>query len=624
MVSSPKTPAEQAATGFFAATTEPEKEATEFEFFFTRSVEFRQETIYFIVVDRFLDGDSNNDQGPNPNLYDPSQQHWGKYWGGDLEGVVQKLDYLKDLGVTAIWLSPLFEQVEDMAESAAMHGYWTKDFKRINSRFIAKGQPNSIYQETVFDRLVSEMHKRGMKLILDIVCNHSNPDINGQKGKLYDDGQLIADYYNDSNNWYYHNPTINDWNDEHQVLCYEMMGLATFNENNPDYRNYIKTAIKQWLDKGVDALRIDTIKHMPVWFWQEFLTDLKTHKPDLFTFGEWGFGHPNDGRSPQFVNDTGMSIVDFGLCFAIREAIAQNQDGGFNRIQAIFECDHYYNSATELITFFDNHDMSRFLSLNGNGNKLRLATALILTCRGIPCLYYGTEQYLHNDTNGGNDPYNRPMMSEWNTDNDLYRTIGKLSQLRRKNPAISLGSQQQKYLSDDIYVYVRRYRDSRCLVMLNKGGDTTINIDNTELPDGNYNCVVTDRSFSVTGGRISDVHLSPDEVIVLSYQGEFVTGKMVVRVQLNGVQTNLGERVVVTGDCPELDNWEIDKGYPLEYINQNTWFGEIPFNESAGKAIAYKYAITRLSGPATRENITSRRWILASNGTVKWRDKWAG
>ena len=623
MVSSPKNPAEQAAAGFFTPQTQPKKEA-EFEFFFTRSVEFRQETIYFIVVDRFLDGDSNNDQGPNPNLYDPSRQHWGKYWGGDLEGVVQKLDYLKDLGVTAIWLSPLFEQVEDMAESAAMHGYWTKDFKRINSRFIAKGQPNSLYQETVFDRLVAEMHKRGMKLILDIVCNHSSPDINGQKGKLYDDGQLIADYYDDSNNWYYHNPTISDWNDEHQVLCYEMMGLATFNENNPDYRNYIKTAIKQWLDKGVDALRIDTIKHMPIWFWQEFLTDLKTHKPDLFTFGEWGFGHPNDGRSPQFANNTGMSIVDFGLCFAIREAIAQNQEGGFHRIQAIFECDHYYNSATELITFFDNHDMSRFLSLNGNGNKLRLAVALILTCRGIPCLYYGTEQYLHNDTNGGNDPYNRPMMSDWNTDNDLYKTIGKLSRLRRKNPAISLGSQEQKYLSDDVYVYVRLYRDSRCLVVLNKGGHTTINIDNTELPDGNYNCVVTDRSLSVSGGRISDVYLSPDEVIVLSYQGEIVTGKIVVRVQLNGVQTDLGETVVVIGDCPELGNWEIDKGYPLEYINQNTWFGEIPFNESAGKAIAYKYAIASSSGSATREDIISRRWILASTGTVKWRNKWAG
>ena len=86
------------------------------------------------------------------------------------------------MGVTAIWLSPLFEQVEDMQDNAAMHGYWTKDFKRINTRFIAKGSPNSLNQNTIFDQLVEAMKKRGMKLILDIVCNHSSPDINGQKG----------------------------------------------------------------------------------------------------------------------------------------------------------------------------------------------------------------------------------------------------------------------------------------------------------------------------------------------------------------------------------------------------------------------------------------------------------
>ena len=318
-----------------------------------------------------------------------------------------------------------------------------------------------------------------------------------------------------------------------------------------------------------------------------------------------------------------MSIVDFGLCNAIREAIAQNQPGGFHRIQAIFDCDHFYNSATELITFVDNHDMPRFLSLNGNGNKLKLAVALILTCRGIPCLYYGTEQYLHNDTNGGNDPYNRPMMTDWDTNSDLYKMLGKLSELRRNNPAICAGSQQQKYLSDDIYVFLRRYRDCRCLVIMNKGGTTTIEIDNTELPDATYTCPITERSISVVGGRISGLTLSTDEVVVLSHQGEIVEGKIVVRVQLNDVQTQLGETVVVTGDCPELGNWDIDKACPLEYINQNTWFGEIPFNESAGKAVAYKYAIIRPSMLPVRENLPCRRWILADTGTVKWRNKWA-
>lgn len=217
-----------------------------------------------------------------------------------------------------------------------------------------------------------------------------------------------------------------------------------------------------------------------------------------------------------------MPIADFGLCSAIREAIALNQAGGFSRIQSIFDCDRYYNSATELITFIDNHDMPRFLSLNGNWEQLRLAMALILTCRGIPCIYYGTEQYLHNDTNWGIDPYNRPMMEHWDTETELYQIIGKLSALRRKNPAISLGSQQQKYISENVYAYLRRYRDSRCLVIMNKGEHTTIDVENTELPDGNYDCLMSGRSISVVGGRISGLSLASQECLVLSHQGQIV------------------------------------------------------------------------------------------------------
>ena len=612
----------QAAAGFHTDTVTSEQDAG-FEFLFTRAIEFRQETIYFIIVDRFNDGDPSNNEGPNPQLYDSTRQQWGKYWGGDILGIIDKLDYLKAMGVTAIWISPLFEQVEDLQfENAAMHGYWTKDFKRINPRFLAKDEDNSLFKCTAFDRLISGLHQRGMKLILDIVCNHSSPDVNGNKGKLYDDGVLIADYYNDVNNWYYHNPPITNWEDEEQLLYYEMAGLATFNESNINYRNYIKTAIKQWLDRGVDALRIDTVKHMPIWFWQEFIGDIQTHKPSVFIFGEWGFSNPQDTKSPQFANDSGMSILDFGLCGAIRAALAQGSEEGFGLIQNIFDCDRFYNNATELITFIDNHDMPRFQSLNPDPDLLRLAVMLIMTSRGIPCIYYGTEQYLHNDTNGGNDPYNRPMMDKWDTDTQLFQDIQLLSKLRRLNPAISLGSQVEKYITPDVFCYLRRYRDSRCLVAMNKGNQTTIDIENTELEDGEYNCIVTKRQFQVRGGKLLNLELRTKEPIILSYIGDRVKGKTIARVQLNGITTQPGETVVVTGDCPELGNWDIERAYALEYINANTWFGEIPFVESAGRAIAYKYALWRNNNTPLYENSSSRRWILAEQGTVKWQDVW--
>lgn len=599
------------------------------EFLYTRDIEFRQETIYFIVVDRFYDGDPANNEGPNPELYDPEGKDWGKYWGGDLQGVIEKLDYLKDMGVTAVWLTPLFEQVEALfVEQAAIHGYWTKDFKRLNPRFIAKGDNPSVNQtqetkDTVFDKLVYELHQRKMKLVLDIVCNHSNPDFSGKKGELYDDGVKVADFNDDTNNWYHHYGEVQNWEDEWQVQNCELSGLATFNENNIAYRSYIKSAIKQWLDRGVDALRVDTVKHMPIWFWQEFTADILTHRPDVFIFGEWIYSDPRNDLSVEFVNESGMTILDFGLCVAIREVLGEVASAGFQLIQDVLNLDHRYYGATELITFIDNHDMPRFQSLNGDRQMLSLAICLMMTTRGIPCIYYGTEQYLHDDTDGGNDPYNRPMMEQWDTDSPIYRDVRLLSGLRRLNPAISMGSQWQKHLTADVYCYVRRYRDSVVFVAMNRGNSVIVEAVDTELPDGEHTEVLSRRKFEVKEGMLYNLELGAREVMIFSRVGERVKAKTIVRAQLNNVKSQPGERIVVIGDCPELGNWDISKAYPLEYINTNTWFGEIPFNESAGKLIAYKYALLREGMSPLRENLVSRRWVLASEGTVKWRDKWA-
>ncbi|MFS8117628.1 MAG: alpha-amylase family glycosyl hydrolase [Microcoleus sp.] len=606
----------------------PESEL-DLEFLYTRDIEFRQETIYFIVVDRFHDGDPANNEGPNPELYDPEGKDWGKYWGGDLQGVIDKLDYLKDMGVTAVWLTPLFEQVEALfVEQAAIHGYWTKDFKRLNPRFIGKGDNPSINQtqetkDTIFDKLVDELHQRKMKLVLDIVCNHSNPDFSGKKGELYDDGVKIADFNEDKNNWYHHYGEVQNWEDEWQVQNCELSGLATFNENNIAYRSYIKSAIKQWLDRGVDALRVDTVKHMPIWFWQEFTADILTHRPDVFIFGEWIYSDPRNDLSVEFVNESGMTILDFGLCVAIREVLGQGAEAGFQLIQDVLDLDHRYYGATELITFIDNHDMPRFQSLNADRQMLRLAICLIMTSRGIPCLYYGTEQYLHDDTDGGNDPYNRPMMEQWDTDSQIYRDIRLLSGLRRLNPAISMGSHWQKYLTADVYCYVRRYHDSVVFVAMNRGDSLTVEAVDTELPDGEHTEVLSRRKFEVKEGMLYNLELDSQQVMIFSRVGERVKAKTIVRAQLNNVKTQPGEIIVVVGDCPELGNWDISKAYPLEYINTNTWFGEIPFNESAGKLISYKYALLREGMSPLRENLVCRRWVLASEGTVKWRDKWA-
>ncbi|NES88431.1 CBM20 domain-containing protein, partial [Okeania sp. SIO2B9] len=218
----------------------------------------------------------------------------------------------------------------------------------------------------------------------------------------------------------------------------------------------------------------------------------------------------------------------------------------------------------------------------------------------------------------------RPMMEKWDCSTRLYQDLHLLSKLRRLNPAVSLGSHVEKYISADIYCYLRRYQDSRCLVAMNRTEHKVeLSLEDTELKDGEYSCLVSDRQFVVKDGKILKLELGPKQGIVLSYIGNHVKGKMIVRAQLNGIATKIGETVVVTGDCPELGNWDLSKAYPLEYINQNTWFGEIPFNESAGRRIVYKYVLLRKNLPPLRENLVNRSWILADQGTVKWYDSWA-
>jgi cyclomaltodextrin glucanotransferase len=159
--------------------------------------------------------------------------------------------------------------------------------------------------------------------------------------------------------------------------------------------------------------------------------------------------------------------------------------------------------------------------------------------------------------------------------------------------------------------------------VLNRGGTATISEVDTSLPDGEHTCVLTRCKYEVQDGKMRNIEIAERGVLVFSHVGERLKGKSIVRVQLNGVQTHPGETIVVTGNCPELGNWEIANAFPLEYINSNTWFGEIPFEESAGKLISYKYAIWREGQSPLRENVVARRWVVAQEGTVKWRDIWA-
>ena len=593
--------------------------------------EFREEVIYFLIVDRFYDATSDEeerqgvwDRGSKQGLYDKTWTQWGKYWGGNLRGIIEKIPYLKQLGITAVWLSPLFEQVDDMQfDRAPMHGYWTKDFKRINPRFLPTDEPNSLYNSSTLRQLVDALHANDIKLVLDVVCNHSSPDVNGSKGVVFDDGSLLCDFNNDVSGFYHHNAEITDWEDEYQLINGEMCGLATFNECNPEYRKYIKSAIIEWLDVGVDALRIDTIKHMPIWFWQEFTADMKAHKPELFLFGEYGFGKPWEQRTVDYANQSGMSILDFGLCDAIRFAFSGQEPGGFQLIETLLTYDHVYHRANELVTFIDNHDMPRFLSVCDDERSLEQALILLFCLRGVPCIFYGTEQYLVNQTDGGGDPYNRPMMESWDITSSGFSLIEKLISTRRSNQALTFGSHRQLYISENIYAFLRSYRDSFALCVLNKGPQTNIVLDLPgPLHSKQLSCVLTNEQLFSADGKIH-LNVPSDGAYLFSSPGERVEGTLVVTFQLNGLETLPGQSVILLGDCPELGTWELDYGYGMEYVNQNTWICEVAFSASVGQQIQFKFVLIGDSVDPAYEPILPRRFLLGSSGRQKVDALWS-
>jgi cyclomaltodextrin glucanotransferase len=253
-----------------------------------------------------------------------------------------------------------------------------------------------------------------------------------------------------------------------------------------------------------------------------------------------------------------------------------------------------------------------------------MALALILTCRGTPCVYYGTEQYLHNDTNGGGDPYNRPMMENWDTSTSAFKLVGKLAKVRRGNRAVQSGSHRRKYLSPDVYAYTRVYRGSCCLAVFNRGPAATLALENIELPDGGHRDALSDTVAVVKGGRIEGLRVGRDCSLVFSWcEPARSRSALEISFILNGFNTAYGQRVKVTGNCSELGNWDLTKAFPLEYINENMWLGNLPVKESAGKLIAYKFIIEKPESGVLYENRPAHFRHLPAEGFLELQHRWS-
>ncbi|WP_342779142.1 alpha-amylase family glycosyl hydrolase [Catenovulum sediminis] len=307
---------------------------------------FAQENLYFVLTDRFVDGDPNNnypEQGGDENytFNRPLKGPDGKeanvgYLGGDLLGVYQHADYIKDLGFTSVWVTPIVENPDEAftggekihygemfkdGGKTGYHGYWGVNFFVEDEHLVS--------ENFKFKDFTAGMKSKGLKTVLDIVANHGSPSYTMPQdqpmyGEIYDkDGKLIADHQN-------LHPTELNYDNPLHTFFYKKPDLAQLsdtNADNPAVLDYFVEAYLQWIDQGAEAFRIDTIRHMPHHFWKKFADRIREHHPNFFMFGE-SFVYEADFIAQHTLPENGkVSVLDFPGQAAITSVFGKPKEG---------------------------------------------------------------------------------------------------------------------------------------------------------------------------------------------------------------------------------------------------------------------------------------------------------
>ncbi len=448
------------------------------------------ERFYFMLPDRFANGDPSNDQGGlsgdrTVSGYDPTDKAF--FHGGDLAGVTQQLDYLEGLGVTAIWLTPVMTnqavQGPPGQESAAYHGYWVTDFTAVDPHL---GTLDDL------EELVTQAHDREMKVFLDIITNHTADVIDFEEGDYSyrpsteppytpvlepaERDLKVPDWLNDTAN--YHNRGNSTFEGESSLLG-DFFGLDDLATERPEVVEGMIGVYSDWVDVGVDGFRIDTVKHVNLEFWSQFGPAILAHaaeqgNEDFFMFGEVFDASPIT-MSTYTTQGALPATLDFGFQAAATAYLRGESAAGLGRF---YDGDDWYTDADSnayaLPTFLGNHDMGRFPQFLGGvalvhrdlPERVALGHTLMFLTRGQPVVYYGDEQGFigrRGDQDARHDMFATQVeqfaeqdlvvgepgsRDRYDTSAPLYQHIAELSALREEHPALADGAQITRYAAD--------------------------------------------------------------------------------------------------------------------------------------------------------------------------------
>jgi len=441
-----------------------------------------QDVIYLLMPDRFSNGNPSNDSMENFKEKANRDNKGGRH-GGDIQGIINQLDYLHDLGITAIWTTPLLE--DDMA-TYSYHTYAITDYYKIDGRFGTNAD---------YVRLADECHKRGIKLIMDMVPNHCGSDHWWMK-----DLPMI-DWVHQYPEFTRTNYTIATWNDPHASVYDTRLNedgwfditMPDLNQDNPVLLTYFKQFAIFWLEyAGLDGLRVDTYPYNDKWKIAEWTKAIREEYPNLNIMGEcwqhrpseiayWQSGVKNYDGYDSYL----PTVMDFPLNDALMTTFNENVqywDQGISRFYNNYVMDYLYADPYNILVFLDNHDTERFSERIGfDFNKYKLAVAHLLTTRGIPQLYYGIEIMMGGQKSQGDGDIRRDFPGGWPGDtrnaftaegrtsqeNEAFNYLRSLLNYRKANPVLHSGKMIQFIPRDNVYVYFRMNEKKTVMVVLN-------------------------------------------------------------------------------------------------------------------------------------------------------------
>jgi len=441
------------------------------------------DVIYLIMPDRFANGDPYNDSVEGMTQTGIDRQKMYHRHGGDLQGIMNHLDYLEELGVTAIWINPVQENDQPYD---SYHGYAITDHYKIDRRLGS----NNLYQE-----LVKSCQERGIKVVMDIIHNHVGDEHFTIKDiptsdwihqhdtfwrTTYRDQTLMDPYASE-----YDKLQMTDgWFDNH---------MPDLDQTNPRVAQFLTQSNIWWVEySGINAYRIDTYAYPDGKYMAQWGKAMQSEYPHLTMFAEtWVHGSPNQAYFTQnnhmrnSFNTYMPAVTDFQLYYAINESLMKPQGWteGVARLYTTLSHDFLYENPYRNVTFLDNHDLDRFLSVVGEDiSKFKLGLNWLFTLRGIPMLYYGTEILMKNFANP-DGLVRQDFQGGWQEDKvskfeatgrskeeqEAFLYIAQLINMRKKIPALGNGKMTQYVPKNGVYTYFRYDDKDTIMVVANTG-----------------------------------------------------------------------------------------------------------------------------------------------------------